>query len=78
MGHIMYLNVLKDNIDLYATTGIHFEANKNEFTTEFANKTISVCRLIHDRRYEPFLRILHTMLKKHSPEFIDKCPIKKV
>lgn len=74
----MYLNVLKDNIDLYASTGIHLETNENEFTTEFVNKTISVCRLIHDRRYEPFLRLIHTILKDYSPEFINKCPIKKV
>lgn len=74
----MYLNVLKDNIDLYASTGIHLETNENEFTTEFVNKTISVCRLIHDRRYEPFLRLIHMILKDYSPEFINKCPIKKV
>lgn len=78
VGHIMYLNVLRDNIDLYANTGIHFESHPKQFTTEFVNKTISVCRLIHDRRYEPFLRLLHMSLKEYSPQFINKCPIKKV
>lgn len=78
MGHIMYFNILKDNIDLYTSTSIYFETNKNEYSTEFFNKTVSACRLLQERRYEPFLKILHSILKEYSPEFIDKCPIKKV
>ncbi|KAJ6635420.1 Integrator complex subunit 10 [Pseudolycoriella hygida] len=77
LGHTLYMNVLKDNIDLYANIRICFEANKNQYTTEFVNKTISVCRLIHDRRYEPLLRAIHLSLMEYSPEFINKCPIQK-
>ncbi len=77
-GHVIYLNVLRDNIDLHVTISINYENAKNEFTTEFVNKTISLCRLIHDRRYEPFLRLFYLILKEFSPEYISKCPIEKV
>lgn len=77
-GHIMYQNVLRDNIDLFTTVAIHFENAKNEFTTEFKNSTISVCRLFHDRRYEPLLKVFVSILKEFSPGILSKCPIKKV
>lgn len=70
--------MLKDIADLHANISIHFETNKNNFNIEFMNRTISLCKLIHDRRYEPFMRIFYELMKQYSPEYINKCPIEKV
>lgn len=77
-GQILYINMLKDHIDLYAHFAVHFETTKNNFATEFIDKTISICKLTTDIRYEPFIRLIFQVLKEYSPEYIDKCPIKKV
>lgn len=77
-GHVMYFNVLKDNIDLYSNVAVHLVTANTPSSTEFVNKTINICKLINDRRYEPFIRIFYLIFREYSPNFFNRCPIKKV
>lgn len=77
-GHIMYFNIRKDNLMLWSNTAIHFENKENEYTTEFMNKTINICKMLNNRRHEPFINALYQAVYEKMPTLPKRCPIKKV
>lgn len=75
-GHIMNIEVLEENLMFWVTVTIHFKNSKNEYT-EFMNKTINVCKMLNNRRYEPLLSILYDALSARAM-LPKRCPMKKV
>lgn len=77
-GNIMYFHIKKDNLVLWINTAIHLETSKGEYATEFMNKTLSVCKMLNNRRYQPVLSVLYDGLYEKYPTLPKRCPIKKV
>lgn len=77
-GHIFHFDVKRDISVLWINIAIHFENNKNEFGTEFMNKSINICKMISGRRHEPVMGIIYEALQEKMSSLPKHCPIKKV
>lgn len=75
---IAQFDLRRDNLMQFVNTIIHFEDNHNEFGIEFMNRTIDLCKLLSNRRYEPLMGLIYEAVKDNAPSMPKKCPIKKV
>lgn len=74
----MYIRSLKDIKNVFATIVVKFSSNhSNNFDIDYMNKTVNVCKLFHNPRYEPLLKLGYKIISKdvHLPQ---RCPVKKV
>lgn len=61
----------------WVNAAMHFKNNKNKYI-EFTNKTVNVCRLLNNRRYEPLIGLIYDILSAKEPNLPQRCPIRKV
>lgn len=76
----MRLNIVfKSAIDIYPfmQAAVMVDSGNGLYDMEYFNRTIDICRLLADSKYEPFLQLVaRTTLPKSN--FPKKCPIGKV
>lgn len=77
-GKVFYYDVKKDTLKLWINTAIHLQNNNKEFAIEFMNKTMDMCKILVNRRYDPVMGIFFEILKEKIPFFPKRCPIEKV
>lgn len=74
-----YANVLTKISNPYFIALAYTDSGNSRYDLELFNRTIDICMLLQNRRYEPLLQIVLKMLKNQSGNFIPrKCPINKV
>lgn len=62
---------------MYTQPEIYLDTGNGKYELEFMNRTIDVCKLFRDGRYEPLLQLLYKVLLKYT-NFLQKCPVPKV
>lgn len=72
-----YVNILQDLPNMNSENKIMLETSSGEYDLAMVNKTINVCKLFTDRKYEPMIQVLYKLLTKTS-NFPNSCPIRKV
>lgn len=76
----MRLNIyFKSSVDVYPSINVRVmvDSGNGLYDLVYVNRTVDVCRILRDSKYEPFLQlVLRTSL--HSANYPRKCPIGKV
>ncbi len=75
---IAYYELKKENMIFFLNAVIDFADNNDDFGTEFMNKTINICKMLSNRRYEPLVGLFYRILQDKEPTLPKKCPLKKV
>lgn len=74
-----HFDLKRDNLMIFFNIVIHFEDRNNEFGIEFMNKTINLCKMLGNRRYEPVMGFIYQASQENAQSSLPKkCPIKKV
>lgn len=73
----IYANILEQLPNLYSKLILTFESTNEVYDMESINRTIDICRLFSDRRYEPILQIFYNIFTAKSGTS-RRCPVKKV
>lgn len=61
----------------YVHTEVRLDLGNGKFEFEFMNRTINLCRLYRDRKYEPLVQIVQKNVLRHCDCMV-RCPIQKV
>lgn len=71
------MEVLKILPDMFVQFEFYVDSGSGKYEMEIANRTINICRLFREPRYEPILQILYKLVIQHG-NFPKRCPIQKV
>ncbi len=73
-----YYELKKDNMLIFVNSIIDIGDDDDDFGIEFMNKTINICKMLSNRRYEPLMGLFYKIVQDLEPTLPKKCPIKKV
>lgn len=63
--------------DMFVQCEFYFDSGDGKYELEIVNKTISLCRLIREPRYERILQLFYKIMLQYG-NFPKKCPVPKV
>lgn len=63
--------------ELYVQCEIYLESGYGNYDLKILNKTVSLCRIIREPRYEPLLQKVYKIILQYG-NFPTKCPMTKV
>ncbi|KAJ6640896.1 hypothetical protein Bhyg_05829 [Pseudolycoriella hygida] len=70
------VNLLKDYPEVHFIAEIYLDSGSGKYEMEILNKTVIVCRIFRQPRYEPLIQIIYKMVLPHS-NYPTECPIRK-
>lgn len=73
----VYVIFLKD-LEIFVDVSLSYSVlNSNNSDLEFMNKTVEVCKFLHNGRYEPLLHIIYKIVSEKG-RLPQQCPLRKV
>lgn len=73
--YVEFLNIIRNP---FLHTGIYFESDNGKYDLELLNRTVDMCKLYRNKRYEPILQVIFKLLENNFTHWLKNCPIKKV
>lgn len=70
-------NISKMWPEMHIRTEMYLDSGAGKYDLEIINRTINVCRLLRDHRYEPILQLMYKIVRTYG-RVPTKCPIQTV
>lgn len=59
-------------------TELYFESERSKYDMELMNRTIDLCKLYKNKRYEPLVQVIFKIFEDYLTHWFHVCPMNKV
>lgn len=71
------MEITKPFPEMFVRSEMYLDSGLGKYELEILNKTINMCRIFQDPRYEPLLQLVYKIILQYG-NFPKRCPIQKV